>query len=227
MKSNRLWLAGTVIVVIAVIALGWVLGIQPRLTEAAVALVETQRVDALNEVEQAKLLALKKEFEEIDEIRGQVEELELSIPTKAELAAFIRQVNDLAALNGVTVINITTADAAAYVLPEGATVLDAEGQPVPAPIAPANLVLVPMNIKVEGPYASVLSFIKGLQAGNRLYMVNDVAVAKIDSAPDPENEDAVVVELFGGELEGQVYVLVDPSVAAEETAEEEAAAAEG
>lgn len=210
MNSNRLWLIGTAIVVIAVFALGWFVGIQPLLATTATAISNAEAVDAINAQEQATLLQLKEEYEEIDDIRDQVDEAELSIPTRAKLSTFILQVNSLAAATGVIVSNITTGDGILYVLPEGAAILDEEGQPIPAPAAPENLVFVPMNIKVSGPYASVLAFIKGLQSGDRLFMATQVAVAaEAAAAPDPKSKEPVVA-IFGGEITGQIYVLFDP-----------------
>jgi len=211
MNSIRLWAIGTVVVVIAVVALGWFVGIQPLLTQTATAQSNADAVDAVNAQEQAKLLQLKEEYENIDEIRAEVEEAQLSIPASAGLSAFILQVNSLAAATGVVVSDIATGEGVLYVLPEGATILDETGEPIPAPAAPENFVYVPLSIKISGPYASVLSFVKGLQSGERLFMVSDVALAaEAGAEPDPKSKEPVVAT-FGADITGQIYVLVDPN----------------
>ena len=59
MKGNRLWLLGTVAVIVIVVVLGWFLGISPKLAEGDAAISQIADVNAQNAVQQAALGQLK------------------------------------------------------------------------------------------------------------------------------------------------------------------------
>ena len=48
MDKNRLWIIGAVVVMVAIVALGWVVAIQPQLDAAAAADAQRATVDATN-----------------------------------------------------------------------------------------------------------------------------------------------------------------------------------
>ena len=212
MKSNRLWAVGTAIVVVAVLALGYLLGISPRLAELARSEASLAAVTAQNAQEQAKLLSLQKEFENIDELQEQLDELQAAIPADVSLPDFIRQLNELAASTQVKIESITTGLPEAYVAPAvPGTMLDADGNVVPLPTAPANLITINIVIKVSGPAGSIQNFTEGLQTGERLFLVKGLV---INAVKTPATEDAEASTSFEGEVQGFAFVLEVPEAPA-------------
>ena len=212
MKTNRIWLLGTAIVVIAVLALGYLLGISPKLTELAAGEASLTTVTAQNAQEQAKLLSLREQFENIDELQDQLDELQAAIPADVSLPDFIRQLNELAATTQVRIDSITTGTPEAYITPAvPGTMLDADRNVVPLPAAPASLITVNFSIKVSGPAGSIQNFTEGLQKGKRLFLARGLVINSVIAAA---TEDAEASTSYEGEIQGLAYVLEVPAAPA-------------
>ena len=114
MDKNRLWVIGSVLVMAAILALGFVLGIQPQLKSASEARAERLVVETTN-VEQALVLAqLKMDYARIDEVRDELAPLTLSVPAGTEMPAFINQLSELAGQSQVSLTMITVTEPQAY-----------------------------------------------------------------------------------------------------------------
>lgn len=213
MTANRLWIAGTAILVAAVLALGWVLGISPKLAEASAADKTRESVDAANTISLQELASLKKQFEGIEGIRDELYELQKSIPVDADLPDFIRQLNAMGAKYGVAIESITTNDASIWTKPE-VPPTDADGKPIDISSVPDTFAIVPIALKVSGSYAQILAFAQALQHGERLFLMGTFVVTT--SGP---GEDGVSV--YDGEIGGVVFVLEGPRARPEEPREPE------
>ncbi|GAA3895821.1 hypothetical protein GCM10022381_41670 [Leifsonia kafniensis] len=150
MDKNRLWIIASVLGIVAVLALGWVLGIQPQLSAAAQATVDRLAVEQTNVVQATALAKLKKDFESIDALKAELAPLSASVPTGTEAPAFVSQVDALAIAQGVTLLGLTMDDPLAYVPVEApdavvpadaaatdATAADSAAAAEPAAAAPA------------------------------------------------------------------------------------------
>jgi Tfp pilus assembly protein PilO len=129
MDRNRLWVLGAVLLIAATAALGWVLGISPKLdemraAESARATVETQNVDYA-----AQVATLKKQFASIGDLKGDLAALQLAVPSAADIPAFVTQLDAISQQHQVTFTDIAVNDAQPYV----PVVVAA----VPAAVAPA------------------------------------------------------------------------------------------
>jgi Tfp pilus assembly protein PilO len=221
-SNNRLWIIGTALLVVATVALGWLLGISPQLKEAAKAASDTAAVDAQNVVNNAELERLKKQFAQIDDIRAEVDELNVSVPPTLDITSFLRQIDALATEHGVTVQGVTPTDAATFVPSEDEAAAETE---TPAPVPPADdpaalaaeavaaatanvadgqLITVGISVVVTGTYDQVLAFTRGLQLGDRLFMASDVTV--VSKAGDTATGGAATGE-YEGNVAGLIYVL--------------------
>jgi Tfp pilus assembly protein PilO len=232
--KNRIWVLGSVVVMVAVLALGFLLGIQPHLKTIAAARADSAAVQAVNITQAATLDALKLDFAGIDEVRAELEPLHLSVPTGTEMPTFVNQVSVLAARSQVTVAAITVADAVAYA-PVVATPAEAPApaaedaettEAVPAEVGPVATAGIPpvvdalitadsfaslnVELSIQGDYDRVLEFVDGLQTGGRLFLVSGISTA------NSTGEDSVGVEAT---ISGLVYVLVPPTGAAVLTTE--------
>jgi Tfp pilus assembly protein PilO len=234
MDKNRIWVLGSVIVMVAVVALGFLLGIQPHLKSIAAARADSAAVEVVNLAQTATLDALKLDFAGIDEVRAELEPLNLSVPTGTEMPTFVNQLSELAARSRVTVAAITVADAVAYspvvaTPAEGAAPVaeDAEAtDAVPTEVGPVETAGIPpvvdalitedsfaslnVQLSIQGDYDRVLEFVDGLQTGGRLFLVSGISTA------NSSEEDSVGVEAT---ISGLVYVLIPPTGAAVLTTE--------
>jgi Tfp pilus assembly protein PilO len=227
--KNRIWMLGSVVVMVAVVALGFLLGIQPHLKTVAAARADSAAVTAVNLAQTATLDKLKQDFAGIDEVRAELEPLNLSVPTGTEMATFVSQLSALAARSQVTVSSITIADAVAYT-PVVATPAEAPApvaddaeatEAVPAEVGPVDIAGIPpvvdplitadsfaslnVQISIQGDYDRVLEFVDGLQTGGRLFLVSGIST----SSSTGEGSDGVEAT-----ISGLVYVLVPPTGAA-------------
>ena len=199
--NNRLIVFVTALASVAIIALGWFLGVAPRLADAATAEVERQSVAAQNEGLEVQLGQLREDFERIDELRAEVAELRASIPDFADYAGFVSELNGLAASTGAVVSRLSVGDASWYpsaqasaeapaedapaAPPEG--VASAAGVPTEAAAGPvqvpidtslvngSNFVAIPVTIEVTADYDQAVSLIGALQAEKRLFLVTGFA----------------------------------------------------
>lgn len=183
--SNRLWVLGTVLVSIALVVLGWVLGISPRLAEAGIAVTERQNVELQNQAQEAALALLKQQYEELDELEEELDDIQSSIPSKPATSEFFDQVLTTASAAGVAVEEIAALEGAIYggsVDPAAATdselVQPADGSAAPDPTLDGSLAnrffTIGVSIKVLGGADQVFSLVSALQEGERLFLVTDV-----------------------------------------------------
>lgn len=218
--NNRVLVLGSVLLSGAIVALGWFLGVAPRLADAAMADAERQSVAAQNEGLQAQLVQLRDDFDRIDELRDGVAALRASVPDSADYAGFVAELNGLAASTGASVSRLSIGDASWYsgvqssadaapaedapvAPPEG--VASAEGAPTEAAAGPvqvpidtslvngSNFVAIPVTIEVTADYDQAVALMGALQSDKRLFLVTGFAYG---GAAEPR-------------IDGLLYVLLD------------------
>lgn len=218
--NNRYWIFGTVVIVGAVAALGWLLGIQPALQQAAATDAARADVQAQNAVYELQLAQLRADYENIDALRAEVEALRVAIPNHADYAGFVAELNGLAGATGTTVASVVIGDATWYTAaaPSAETAPPASGEvpaagasaqaagpsaaageqviPLPSPdgtINGSNFIAIPVQLKVEGDY---LSFISALQSNQRLFLVTGFTA----EGEGPKTVSGLLYVLLGQEV---------------------------
>ena len=207
---------------VAVVVGGWFLGIQPQLSAANAAGESRTSEAARNATSERLLVTLKKDFEGIGELKDSNATLRRSVPSSAQLSTFVTELDALSSQNAVSVTTIAVSDAKAYTPPviTAAAVTGAAPSPTPspsasaapvvaAPVAPqapplvtnpkitaANFIAIPITLKISGQYANVLNFVKGLQAGERLFLVTNLSTK------------TVVAPTVDADITGLIYVLL-------------------
>ncbi len=191
------WVIGAVVVSLAILAGGWLLGVSPKLDAAAEkntqAQVQAGRADMLR----IQLGQLKKDFANIDGLRADLAALRVQVPETLGESDMTRQIDALAAQAGVTVTlldpttAIAMAPAAAPAAPAATTDSASTGAATPAPAGQGStatadataaggsvsgLFAVPVQMTVLGSYENTLSFVTKLQTANpRLYLVLSIS----------------------------------------------------
>ena len=225
MNTTRLWVIGSVTVMIIALLAGWFLGVEPNLAAAAKSDADRAAIETQNIAQQGILDTLAEENGNLAAIQEEYSELQLSIPASSNTAGFISGLDDLAARTGVQVIGFTVGASQAYTVPESATVVEApptDGAtpspsataepPAPATpvgsvavtsplITPQNFVGIAVGVDLKGTYGAVLSYLDGLQSGPRL-----VLVTGINSVADVDGGSGTVT----AHIDAMIYVLKKP-----------------
>lgn len=200
MSNNRIWILLAAVVSVGVIALGWFIGVSPKLDEVALADKQQLSVEAQNDLQEARVATLKEQFSRIDELKADLAKLQLALPPGDDLSTFLGQLHDLEGTSGVLLTRFTSSDAQKYV-PVVGSVID----PL---VTVENFVTVPIGLTVEGTREQVLKFVSDLQYGKRLFLVNQLTVSEGDDTVGEEDEST---SKYIGIITGFVYVLIDPA----------------
>jgi len=212
-SSNRLWVIGSMLLIIVIGALGWILGISPQLEAARAADAQVGEVEAQNSVLEIDLIALKEQFGRIDEYRGELNALRREIPLTASMQDFLPQLQNSAVATGVTIVDMTT-EAASIFLPVEGSLAAATG------IDPSTVGYIPMTITVAGARENVLAFVQSLQSGNqRLTLISDLNAVAQEGGDLTQLSGAIFVKFDPQALPGDAILPEVPVV--EETTEGE------
>jgi len=236
--NNRVWTLGAVLLTAIIVAATWFIGVSPMLGTASAAADERQSVSDQNQLQELRLKDLEQRYAKISTLQSELDDQRRLVPGAAQLPRFIGQLDAIQAASGVTVQEVTFLDAVPYE-PEVEEAAPAEegaeeggGSPtdaVAAADAPqvdaslvnaSNFVAIPVTVRASGEFGQVMSFVSGVQNGERLFLATALAVTQ-------EAEGGV----FTGDITGYIYVLLDDAVVAdlettEETTESSTASAE-
>lgn len=205
MNSSRLWTLGSIIVIIALIAGTWFVGISPQLTEAAKANTERAGVEQLNARHVVTLKDLETQFKDIDKLRDELAELQLAVPEADETASLLRQVQSLADSAGVIVTDITLSSPEWFAAPAEVPA-DPELAAALGSVNPENFLVIPVEQTVAGTYAAVMNYVQALQTGQRAFLVHDVSLGS--GLPSGGTQVEVTIT-------GQIFVLLSGTAAAQ------------
>ena len=241
MDKQRLVIAGVGLAIAVVIGLGYLFGVQPQLTAAATAAGQTTQIASANHVSEVQLQQLKKDYANIDQFKGQLADLQQSIPSTRSLDIFVSDLHALAASTGETISGVDPSDPVAYTPP--AAPVDATPQATntsspspsptatptaaPAPAAPqapktttnslitaGNFVAIPITISVKGTTDGAIAFLGALQHGKRLILVTGFSGSEDNQAPTTTGGGAAAAATqVSYTIKGLVYVLANASQA--------------
>jgi Tfp pilus assembly protein PilO len=198
-NSSRLWTFGSIIVILALVAGTWFIGISPQLAAAAAANDSRATVEGQNARHQIELASLEKQFEEIDELRDELTQLRKTVPADGAMPDMLSELHQLAAANGVAISSVTVADPSTYAPIENTTA-DPELAAALASVSSGAFLVIPIDVGVSGLYQNVMAFLSSLQNGERYFLVHDINLSTGLMATD------VAAEVS---LSGQAFVLLD------------------
>ena len=208
------------IIALALIALSWFVILSPQLDRAAQSDAQRAQIEAQNEVERAVLAEMKAQYENLDELLAQLEELRISVPGDQDLRAFFDQIAAAAGTAGVVLNDVSVEGALPYAaaVAEGGAVEEApieettEEQPIGrvsvardlvAPLVPSaalqsNLYVLPISMSITADANQASAFLKILQGlDGRLILVDGLSMTLGTS--------------LTGEITGYIFVVHDPS----------------
>lgn len=215
MQNIRFATVLTAIVILAIVAGTFFLGISSRLAEAATADSERRSVEAQNAVHQVELDRLIALDERLPELEALLAEIRTAIPSGADTSRFYRELDAIAAATGVrfTTISLNVADP--YVRaeqPEAAPTFDLNPELTAAlgSVSGSNFFTITAQFGVTGGYTQVLEALSLLQNNPRYVLVYGVTIE--EGLP---GGDTPVTANF----EGQLFILLDAADVASVEAE--------
>jgi len=238
MNMNRIWTIGFIAVIAIVAVAGWMLGISPVLAQAGAASHQAASLNATNAQTASQIAALKSQFANIGDAQTKLAELRQSIPTDADMSAFLQEINTIGATHKVALQSLTVADAvvAATTDSSGSTTGTSTSTststpaptptPTPTPAAgttstvtappapPTGLITIPVQMQFEGTFEHVMAFVKDLQNGTRLLYISDLTTATNPSSKTVTGSitGAVFAQLGSVKLPDSVTNAVAPVI---------------
>jgi len=159
MDKYRLSLILIAAFAVAILAGGWFLGVQPQVDRISAAETQTASIKQLNDVQQIKNTALRKDNDHLKEYKTQLHTAQQAIPATRSQQELINQFDAAATAANVTIRTLTFADASSYAAPKGVTVTAPGG---------GGLVEVPLTMAVDGSRADLEKFVANLQKSRRI-----------------------------------------------------------
>lgn len=217
MNKNKLWVVGAVLVMVALVAGGWLIGIQPQLSAVASANQNRISVASQNAKNQMLLSKLKRDYEGITALKNQLNILRAAVPAGADISTFVSELNGLASTHKIIVKSISVSDAKPYAPAPPVASSTPGGRPSVMTTNPrvttANFVLIPVQFSVTGNYATVLDFVHDVQTGPRLFFVSTFTTTGSTTAAGVANaakaSKVVIPEKVDATIGGFVYVLLN------------------
>jgi Tfp pilus assembly protein PilO len=185
----RIWGLVSGAAIVAVLAGGWFVGVQPQLAAADTSTQTAIGQEAQNQATRVKLAGLVKAAAKVDAMTAENAVLLKSVPTILKPNTFIRRVSEVAALDGVTVMTVSPGLAVAYTPP--ARVAPAAGAAAgPAlaatasSITAANFTVVPVAVIVTGSADNALQFAHDIQNDERTFAITGYQTSKAEGSSD-------------------------------------------
>ena len=103
---GRIWMIGGAILAVLIVALGWFVLAMPQLTAAAQAGAQQADVDAQNALLEAQLVEMQGQYENLDDLKEELEALQLTVPGTQDLDDFVDQLATDANAAGVVLDSV-------------------------------------------------------------------------------------------------------------------------
>ena len=171
------WTAGAAALCAALLALTWIALVGPKRAEAADLTEQAASTRQSNDAMQIRTSQLKAQFATLPQAQAELGTLATKLPPTADVPHFVRSLDALAAAAGVRIDGVTPAPGESLDAKPGAA-----GTSVTTPATSAGdsgsleVIAVPMTITVHGPYFKTVTFLKGLQTGDRAFLVTGLQV---------------------------------------------------
>jgi Tfp pilus assembly protein PilO len=103
MNRNKLSLIIAGLAALALVLGGWFVGVQPQLASAATSAQQRSDIDSRNDTVRAELTRLEQQYKALGTLKSELATLESSIPDSTDTTPFIKELNQLADANAVSI----------------------------------------------------------------------------------------------------------------------------
>jgi Tfp pilus assembly protein PilO len=170
MTDMRKWSAGSVVLIVAILAAGWFLLISPKhhTTSDLKSKVTAQESD--NARLQAKLQELQAQQQDLPKQQAQLAELKTRIPDNPALPSLIRDLTAAARKVGVSIDSMTPSTPVAAVAASPTAAV--ESPATAAPPSSTVLFAVPLGLSITGSYFELEQYLNKLEGLQRSFLVS-------------------------------------------------------
>lgn len=219
MDKKRFWVVSAVSAMVVIVGGGWLIGIAPQLATVATANQNRASVELANAKNQILLTRLKKDYQNIDSLKRELNSLRAAVPASAEISTFVTALNALANSRQITVKSISVNDAKPYTPVAEVPASTPDKTPGAAvtnlKITAANFIIIPVQFSVAGDYVKVLDFVNDVQTGSRLFFLSTFSISGSTTATGAVNKEkksaAATPEKVDSTIGGFLYVLLGSS----------------
>jgi Tfp pilus assembly protein PilO len=199
--SLRIWGLICGAAVVAVLAGGFFVGVQPALASAAQIDQQTAALNSQNQNSMITLAALSKQGAKLSDMQAEQKVLLKAVPSILKPNTFIRRVNEVAAIDNVTVQGIALSEAQMYTAPASAgeattaavgtngasgspstvtTSTTSAGSPsalvtTDPSITAQNFAVIPATVQVSGAPSALLQFAHDIQTDERVFVITTIS----------------------------------------------------
>ncbi len=218
--STRIWTFATILTIIVVVALGWFLGVSPKLAEMTRYDTERAAVVLQNQLSRTTIAELEADFERLDEFEQELAALQAEFPELPEYADAISTLVQELASEGLTIDNIVVDEPVAA---DPTVVPDQFGQ-----VPPGTLLRLEIVATVKGEVSAALAYIEALQASNRFTIVPSFIYSEGRNAEERSTSITIALYMIAGEPAPNVLPLdgTTPEESPDGTADDEPAEGE-
>jgi Tfp pilus assembly protein PilO len=203
----RLWAVGTAILCIALVALGWLIGVSPRLDQISASRQQQSQVNQQNELSRVRIAQLKADFANLDQVAAELEGLRHALPASADYTGFLEQLNAISGQNSVALSSFIPAAPVVFTATDDPAASASSESSAPgtassggsSDLADGTLIAIPVALSATGAYDDLLAFMGDLQGGDRLYLASGFSLTGADDA-------------YSLAVTGNVFVSIDSSV---------------
>ena len=163
MTRSRIWTLGTVVVVLAIFALGWFAVISPKKSNAVQLKAQAADTVQQNVQTEAKIRELKLQQKALPAQQAQIAAIQQQMPGQPQLPSLLRQVNNAADDTNVNLAGI------------------APGTPAPVP-QDTGVAFIPVVITATGDFTHVKQFLFALEENKRAVLVTGFNISPADKS---------------------------------------------
>jgi len=180
MNARLLWRLVGGILVVAILAAGWLLVVQPVIAAIASDEVELEAVTTQHELIEADIRAMTEL--DLPALEREARALTTKVPRDFDEAAIFREIEGIVGAHDAQLTRISISPPAAFVGVPSAAVLPEGTAPAKSPealaaAAESGLVVATATISLEADPATLLEIIADLSAAPRIYLVSSGAIS--------------------------------------------------
>lgn len=170
LDAAKKWYAAAALASVVVLVAGWLLLVSPQRATADDIAAQADSQLASNQVSQAKIDALKLQYQNLPSLQAELAVVGSHIPQAANLPSLLRTLSQAAVTAGVTLSTVT---------PSNPVPLTGTSSGGPGGLAaPGGVNVIPVVLQITGPFANTRLFLASLEGMPRSFLVTGLTVAR-------------------------------------------------
>lgn len=203
MTVTRKWIAATAVGAVLILVLAWFTLVHPKNSSAAEARTQTASVQQQTSRLKLTLEQLTSESAQMPQYEAKIAEFAKQIPDQSQLPQMIRQLTTIASQSGVDLDTISPSAMAPYQKGDGS---GSSSSSLAGPSTAGGLAQIPIDLKVNGSFASLEEFLSSLEGLQRTFVVSGYTLAPADGGGAPGSVGASSGQLALA-LSAKMFVL--------------------